>query len=119
MIRAPDQTDQSDWAGWPTGGEGGIRTHGGLHLTAFRVRRTRPLCDLSERRLWRNPEHEVEALYDVNREPWDMNSGPRALTLFEHAYGRGSHGADENPTSSNREACCTDNGPNTFEPLIT
>jgi hypothetical protein len=30
------------------GGEGGIRTHGGLHLTAFRVRRTSPLCDLSE-----------------------------------------------------------------------
>lgn len=29
------------------GGEGGIRTHGELPHTAFRVRRTRPLCDLS------------------------------------------------------------------------
>jgi hypothetical protein len=30
-----------------SGGEGGIRTHGTLRYTAFRVRRTRPLCDLS------------------------------------------------------------------------
>ena len=29
------------------GGEGGIRTLGELPHTAFRVRRTRPLCDLS------------------------------------------------------------------------
>ena len=30
-----------------SGGEGEIRTLGDLRLTAFRVRRTRPLCDLS------------------------------------------------------------------------
>ena len=29
------------------GGEGGIRTHGGFHLSRFRDERTRPLCDLS------------------------------------------------------------------------
>ena len=31
-----------------SGGQGGIRTHGELPHTAFRVRRTRPLCDLSD-----------------------------------------------------------------------
>ena len=32
---------------WQTGGEGGIRTHGALRHSAFRVRCDRPLCHLS------------------------------------------------------------------------
>ncbi len=42
-----------------SGGEGGSRTHEELPLTAFRVRRTRPLCDLSERRLWQERSERV------------------------------------------------------------
>ena len=36
------------------GGEGGIRTHGGFHLSGFQDRRNRPLCHLSHfrRKKW-------------------------------------------------------------------